>query len=397
MLAFTVPVDASDVIRTYHKDGISYTEWREDNGFGWVKVWDSKNAQRGAQTLSGKIIIPLSRNYSDVFYMTKDAHSDGGYFAVHRDGYNREGVVDIHGREIIAPDKYSTTVFLDFDDHPDGGYFYVKRADNNREGAVDIHGREIIPSDKYESVLWYDGKYHAKRADTGEEECIAHPSGNSSKVPSNVPSNTYASTPSNSNNLTYHYTKSGRGQSQNTGQWTDAIGSEECEVTFGDDYITVNGAFQSYVRTSGKWKVYGGTSWGWGGSSSTFYYYVDDYKNMMQVSELVMPYGMDTFVYPMSRNGDPTPQIVNTQSYGNSSTQGSSSTNSNNHSSRPSYNNGSHQDCHVCHGSGVCQTCNGRGYVTNYGVKSDCPNCYLQNMRPTGKCSRCQGTGKVFK
>lgn len=71
----------------------------------------------------------------------------------------------------------------------------------------------------------------------------------------------------------YLYTKSGRGQSQNTGQWTDAIASEECVVQFAEDGISVNGVYQPFVRTSGIWKVYGGTSMGFGGTTTTYYYY----------------------------------------------------------------------------------------------------------------------------
>ncbi|MBO5155843.1 MAG: sel1 repeat family protein [Prevotella sp.] len=46
-----------------------------------------------------------------------------------------------------------------------------------------------------------------------------------------------------SGTMRYHYTKSGRGQSQNTGQWTDSSGPEECNVEFGDNGITINGIY----------------------------------------------------------------------------------------------------------------------------------------------------------
>ncbi|MGN1173113.1 MAG: tetratricopeptide repeat protein, partial [Muribaculaceae bacterium] len=79
-------------------------------------------------------------------------------------------------------------------------------------------------------------------------------------------STTYSSSPANTTApTTYHYTKSGRGQSQNTGQWTDDMASQECEVEFFDDYITVNGMVYSFVKNSGTWKLYGGTSMGFGG------------------------------------------------------------------------------------------------------------------------------------
>lgn len=56
-------------------------------------------------------------------------------------------------------------------------------------------------------------------------------------------------------------------------------------------------------------------------------------------------------------------------------------------------------DCRLCHSSGVCSTCNGQG--TNYngfGVqgKHECPNCLRINGRASGKCGKCQGSGKVY-
>lgn len=56
------------------------------------------------------------------------------------------------------------------------------------------------------------------------------------------------------------------------------------------------------------------------------------------------------------------------------------------------------KECHICHGSGCCPTCNGKGYVSNTFTSgmSECPNCYLENMRRTGKCGSCQGKGSVY-
>lgn len=54
------------------------------------------------------------------------------------------------------------------------------------------------------------------------------------------------------------------------------------------------------------------------------------------------------------------------------------------------------KDCHICHGRGKCQTCNGQGYVSDaYGTR-ECPNCLLENGHRTGKCGTCQGRGTVF-
>lgn len=58
-----------------------------------------------------------------------------------------------------------------------------------------------------------------------------------------------------------------------------------------------------------------------------------------------------------------------------------------------------YKDCYSCHGTGTCQTCNGRGIQHNsFGMNdSGCANCHRDsNGRRTGKCSTCQGTGKVY-
>ena len=76
-----------------------------------------------------------------------------------------------------------------------------------------------------------------------------------------------------------------------------------------------------------------------------------------------------------------------------------SSSNNNSQGSKSYYSNHyGYKDCHICHGSGTCQTCNGDGYQ-NYDFGSGdipCANCLVENGRRTGKCSVCQGTGKVY-
>ncbi|MDE6485338.1 MAG: hypothetical protein K2L14_08090 [Duncaniella sp.] len=179
-----------------------------------------------------------------------------------------------------------------------------------------------------------------------------------------------------SNSKSYIYTKSGRGQSQNTGQWTDAIGSEECVVQFTDDGISVNGMYQPYVKTSGIWKVYGGTSMGFGGSNTTFYYYVDGNKNMKQVCESSFPYGFDTFVYPMSRNGDPTPMGNNVNNGGYVNSNGT-----NNNSGTGSAKQPARQF--------KCAYCNGSGRIE----RNDNAPASFGQTRANKKCNEC---GKIY-
>lgn len=186
----------------------------------------------------------------------------------------------------------------------------------------------------------YDPALHVEEFKTW---MAAKPTSSSSRT------STQTSVNSNSNisaSVKYHYTKSGKGQSQNTGQWTDAMAPEECEVEFFDGYITVNGGIHQFVKESGSWKVYGGQSMGWGGNNTTFYYYVDANKNMKQVCESSFPYGFDTFIYPMSMNGDPTPQNNSSSTSYNNTTRGSSNSNS------PRTQTSSKFKCAYCNGTG---------------------------------------------
>lgn len=49
--------------------------------------------------------------------------------------------------------------------------------------------------------------------------------------------------------------------------------------------------------------------------------------------------------------------------------------------------------CHLCAGTGICTTCNGRGQMINSytGQYQDCPNCHAPLA---GKCHSCGGTGR---
>lgn len=49
--------------------------------------------------------------------------------------------------------------------------------------------------------------------------------------------------------------------------------------------------------------------------------------------------------------------------------------------------------CHLCAGTGICTTCNGRGLMINSytGQYQDCPNCHAPLA---GKCHSCGGTGR---
>lgn len=49
------------------------------------------------------------------------------------------------------------------------------------------------------------------------------------------------------------------------------------------------------------------------------------------------------------------------------------------------------KSCYMCYGTGVCRTCNGKGYFySEFGTGTiECPNC------TDGSCRTCGGTGKI--
>lgn len=122
-----------------------------------------------------------------------------------------------------------------------------------------------------------------------------------------------------------------------------------------------------------------------GGASTT--YYVDNNYNVLKQTTYSSPFGTDIFNHRVVKGEVSIPKA---QPYtGGGSYSGSGSQN---HSGSGSHGSHTYQkDCHLCHGSGKCSTCNGKHYYLNLltGKYITCPNC-----KPDGACSACGGTGK---
>ncbi|MDE6338776.1 MAG: sel1 repeat family protein, partial [Muribaculaceae bacterium] len=220
----------------------------------------------------GRYGVPQNENIAGDF-LVKSAEARFGSFTVVALAY-------MYGTDGLSKDKKKAIYWLK--KACDKSYAeYLESGKMPREGD----GWPYFINDLKELGCDYDPSLHVDEFKRWMNE---KPEARFSSNPSNTANN--AVTPKSSKVETYVYTKSGRGQSQNTGQWTDAIGSEECVVQFTDDGISVNGMYQPYVKTSGIWKVYGGTSMGFGGTNTTFYYYVDGNKTMKHVCESYFPY-----------------------------------------------------------------------------------------------------------
>lgn len=358
----------------------------EDNGFEWYKLWDTSSGSKGA-IVDGRTIIPLERRYYIIYWKSQSNHPDGGYFYVIKNGY--DGAVDVHGREIIAPNKYELICWHDESDHPDGGYFGVKR--NGYDGAVDLHGREIIAPNRYVSVIWSGGNFEGRVTENSDFEVIGQNS-TSDYYASNSTNTSHNSSTSSSSSSERQliaqgvYTISQQGQSVTTGNFTGVAGPDiVTTIEFYSDGITVNGLWCEYAGTTSNGKKKYSDPMSFGGASTT--YYVDNNYNVLKQTTYSSPFGTDIFNHRVVKGEVSIPKA---QPYtGSGSYSGSGSQN---HSGSGSHGSHTYQkDCHLCHGSGKCSTCNGKHYYLNplTGKYITCPNC-----KPDGACSACGGTGK---
>lgn len=126
-------------------------EGKRDDFYYIVK----RDDKRGVYDMYGiEIIEP---KYESIFMDT-----EGEYCYFHVKSNDKSGICDIHGREIIAP-KYDLAYMKKTDS---GHYYYrviVKRNESNKEGVYNLGGQEIIAPDKYNDVslsATKDGRYY---------------------------------------------------------------------------------------------------------------------------------------------------------------------------------------------------------------------------------------------
>lgn len=183
------------------------------------------------------------------------------------------------------------------------------------------------------------------------------------------------------------YTISSQGQSIISGNYTEAAGPDlEVTIEFYDDGITVGGIWCEYAGTSSTGKKIYNDPMSFGGSSSK--YYVDGNYNVLKQTSFSSPFGSDIFNYSVVKGRVIIPKAAPYRGL---------DANNGGYSSGSSHSEGTHQikthqkDCHLCHGSGKCNTCNGTHRYLNPLTNKyiTCPNC-----KPNGACSACGGTGK---
>lgn len=336
----------------------------------------------GVCTLNGKEIISPNRGYDQVILIDNHIYVRIG---------KSKGVCDVTtGKEIISPNRgYTDVQFYDEENH--FGYYGVKRGE--KEGACDINGREIIPP-IYHRLIYSEG-FNVKRTDHdkwNDTGITLNKRGIASQYSSG---SSFSANSSNSSvsELLYSgiYTISGQGRSGSTGQFTNDIGDQTCEVKIYEKYIFICDVRYDFKKKSGSTRVYEGSGVGvsFNGMSSYDTYSVDDNFNIRKTTIFSSPYGMETFSYSVSKGETTMPKYSNSSSSGSYSGSSSSRRNS---GSRNIGSSSNRKACTACKfTNGKCPVCKGTKKMHGfYGAIIDCSNC-----GKTGRCPICGGSGFV--
>ena len=119
----------------------------ESDGFVWYELRDYPNF--GAADEDGNILLPMSLQLTRIKYINSKKQGKRGIFEVHKG--DNIGIYDIHGNEILSPDRGYT--YWQYKGDSKRGYFRVDRG-NAEYGFCDLHQNEIIAPGKYSYVSY---------------------------------------------------------------------------------------------------------------------------------------------------------------------------------------------------------------------------------------------------
>lgn len=389
---------------------VKRTKKVEANGFVWHYV---EGASAGAEDQNGNTLIPTNRGYSSIMYNTtkgifhvnkggkcgicdltgKELISpDRGYTTIskQKDGYYvnkglNEGFCDLSGREIISPDRGYETVFVKKD------YFMIKK--NGMWGACDLTGKEVVHPQYSNGVFYDSGKFYTMDSNNNSVDIPINSSGSSSVSVSSSISSTTSYTGSRGNTSAPQSNtsqSSGYGTLLKGGTFTNTgIINVMGNYASSGPYLTKFQIYTNYLVDefgkaypfNGMEKVDGVNGRAYKSSNNLYYVWGDDQTLRKLEFETIL--GITTLTIYYIKPGDV--RAAYSSNYSTPSTGGSSSYGGSNRQSQ--------QSCKTCHGTGLCQSCNGREmvinhYTGNYGTCTYCNNPYK------GKCSVCKGSGK---
>ena len=184
----------------------------------------------------------------------------------------------------------------------------------------------------------------------------------------------------NAQNHIGEYTQSGIGRNLVTGEYLPDIGSLLMNVEFYDSYILINSQKYFYQRSDNGWKIYSAKL----NDYTVWSYYVDSQYNMFCRIQMAFMGIIQITQYTVTKG-----HVRGSSSGYNPYATPSAPSTSGSNASAPVI----VKRCHLCAGTGICTTCNGRGLMINSytGKYQDCPNCHAPKE---GKCHSCGGSGR---
>lgn len=410
-------VPLGDYYISYNSFSLKYFEIRQKGGKG-----------KGVYNLRGKCIIPLSRNYTSVF---GTSNYRGSYYEFSKE--DGRGVCDINGKEVCF---IKDIEYLDLE-YQKGKLFYTFKK-NGKWGVMDGNKKVLCPA-KWQD-MHVQGNYIQGQGNSGkwiniialssittrknplmveEDLSVNHndsyassnnssssgSSSSSSSLASSRGSSTSSSSTSSGNTWKHRgwYLESTDGIDIYTGRRMSENGAPsgiiKMQFTVYDDHIEVatetdvkngNALKISYSGMENGWRVYRSVSGSGSWRMNQRYYVSSNYDIKYIMNDIEFPIvkeGENIFSYRKISSGQNGGYSsgYNGGSYGGST--GGSSGSSSGNSSKPQYT----KTCRVCHGSGTCNNCGGRGWVSRIGMGKDgpCPVCPNHN----GRCSSCGGRG----
>lgn len=131
----------------------------ESDGFVWYELRDYPNY--GAADKNGNVLLPMSLQLTRIKYINSKKQGKHGIFEVHKD--DNVGIYDIHGNEILSPDKGYT--HWQYRGDSERGYFRVDRGDAEY-GFCDLNQNEIIAPGKYSYASYnVNGFFEVQKGD----------------------------------------------------------------------------------------------------------------------------------------------------------------------------------------------------------------------------------------
>jgi len=132
----------------------------ETDGYTWTLLSNGK--YYAAEDADGSVIIPLSRQYTQIYYW-KLPNADRAFFRVKKG--NSVTFCDLKGRPMIPIERGYTDVIYQILE----GYKYFQVMKGDKSGACDLSGKEIL-APVYHLVIYSNDNFVVQRTEDGPYE-----------------------------------------------------------------------------------------------------------------------------------------------------------------------------------------------------------------------------------